>query len=163
MEEKVLSRMLFLFRCRFHPKSAGNLLGLPRMTATGQNGPLSFRKVWKVRVEINRDQPKSLASSCSSAQSKWLRGTSRVHRPELNRFFPKVRSLIAWSFKLWPTWPQYWKNSGSCNKNWARLVNHRREVALHARERQSDKRRILVNIHGCLPWIIWQMYHCKTR
>ena len=53
------------------------------------------------------------------------------------------------------------RNSGSCNQGWARLVNHRREVALCARERQSDKRRILVNIHGCLPWIIWQMYHYK--
>ena len=106
-EEKVLSRMLFLFRCRFHPKSAGNPLGLPRMTATGQNGPLSYGNVPKVKVEINRDQPKSLASSWSSARSKWQVGTSRVHRPELNRFFHKVRSLIAWSFKLWPTWPQY--------------------------------------------------------
>ena len=34
-------------------------------------------------------------------------------------------------------------------------------MALCAKERQSDKRRILVNIHGCLPWIIWQMYHYK--
>ena len=41
-EEKVLSRRLFLYRCRFHPRDTGNPPGLSRTAATGQNGPLPF-------------------------------------------------------------------------------------------------------------------------
>ena len=67
-----------------------------------------------------------------------LCGSSEVRRPGLRWFFPKVaqrvRSLIAWALKLWPKllvlWLLYLTGLRILQKDRARLVHHKRDVAL---------------------------------
>ena len=65
----------------------------------------------------------------------------KFHRPGLSRFFPKVsqrvRSLIAWALKLRPKlhvlWLLYLTGLRILQKGRARLVHHKRDVALTTR------------------------------
>ena len=70
------------------------------------------------------------------------RGPSRVRRPELIRFFQKVRSLIAWSWKLCPKTLALGQNSGSCKRTGQDWLTTRGRW-LHAKERRLDWRMYL--------------------
>ena len=112
-------------------------------------------------TEVNR---RAWASSQIPRAPNSQTGSSRVRRSGTHEVFPLgVRSLIAWPWKLWPTWLRYLENSGSCIKKRGKTGNHQRGVAPMAKERLSDYRRTFINIHGSLPWTIWLMYQLLTR
>ena len=88
-EDKDLSRISFLDRCRFHLEDAGNPSKFPRVAATDPKRATTTYTVDENEDEMNRGQPKSLSFPTNSARSKLAKGSSRVRRPELIRFFPE--------------------------------------------------------------------------
>ena len=153
-EEKGLSRVEFLCRCRFRSKDAGNPLKLPRVTATGLRATTTWK--WdEIGDERNRDQPKSLSFPINSARSK----LAKAH-PEFavqnssgfsERFVHSSLDLENYVLRL-----LYWENSGSCRRAGQDWLTTREEW-LHAKERQMDDRCTWVCSHGSLPWEIWLM------
>ena len=73
--------------------------------------------------EMNRGQPKSLSFPTNSARSKLAKGSSRVRRPELIRFFPEGFDHSSPDLENYCLLESGTKRTqGLAWRNWARLV-----------------------------------------
>ena len=91
---------------------------------------LKMRWNWRWKEPRSTEELELPNKFCALQISK---GPSRVRRPELIRFFRKVRSLIAWPWKLCPK-TLVLRKLRILQKGRARLVDHQRGVAPCQRE-----------------------------